>query len=139
MLISSGRGHEGALRHCVLLNVPEDGLTTSVYHIGCLCIDIRDVSPDGGKRAVRRRQNDQRLLLRASQFDPNKMELGRPAQSGAPDTRSDPLLRAGYGRGVGTSTADSVATAVRKTEQKYLLPPHLDMSRYSLFHYSHRQ
>ena len=68
--------------HCVLLNVPEDGLTTSMYDIGGLCIGIRDVSPDRGKRAVRQRQNDQRLLLRASQFDPNKQELGRPAQSG---------------------------------------------------------
>lgn len=74
------------MEHCVLHNVPEDGLTTSIYHIGGLSIGIRDVSPDGGKRAVRRRQNDQRLLLRASQFDANKMELGRSAQTGAPET-----------------------------------------------------
>ena len=71
----------------MLLNVPEDGLATSVYHIGCLCIDIRDVSPEGDMRAVRRSRNDQRLLLRASQVDPSKQELVRPAQSRAPETQ----------------------------------------------------
>jgi len=72
---------------CVVLNLMGDGHITRIYDIGGLSIGVRDVSLDGGKRASRRKQNDQRLLLRASQFDPNKQELGRPAQNGAPETK----------------------------------------------------
>jgi hypothetical protein len=80
---SSGKRLMG---HCVLRDLPEDGDITRFYHIGCLCIVIRDVRPDGDERAVHNRRNDQRFLLRAYQFDPSKMELGRSAQHGAPET-----------------------------------------------------